>query len=301
MKILVLGGGNSPERDVSLRSAQAVDEGLLAAGFETIRVDPAVNPGWHKAITADMVFPILHGAGGEDGSLQRILEKSGVPFLGSGSKASERAWDKWGSMQIFSDQGISRPAGRLLKSGARSAADLPADPYVLKVVNGGSSIGVVLVRDPAQPPWAQIQDLLSSNQDLIVEELVDGQEITVGVLGDMALPLVEIHPPAGAEFDYQNKYNGASREVSPPESISEQTQTNAREIAEKLHRAVGCRHLSRTDMIVTNDGRVVAFDINTMPGLSPQSLFPKAALAAGMDMPRLVSKMVDLVKRDYSL
>lgn len=135
----------------------------------------------------------------------------------------------------------------------------------------------------------------------VIEELIEGVEITVPVLDNKALPVIEIKPPPGDEFDYDNKYNGETEEICPPVSVSKELQRVAQDYAEKAHAMLGCRHLSRSDFIVASDGRVVMLELNTMPGMTDQSLYPKSAKVAGIDFPELMKKFASLVKRDFKI
>lgn len=303
MKILVLGGGNSPERDVSLRSAAAVSEALSVAGYEVITADPRDGLGALDSLASgDMVFPILHGAEGEDGVFQKIFEDKQLAFLGSVSSVSQNCFDKGIARKIMADGGVPL---------AQGAADVTAEtyrinplisrPHVLKAQRGGSSIGTYLVKDPANTNQAKVDEVFNLDTFAVVEELVEGTEITVPVLDGKALPVIEIIPPENGEFDYENKYNGKSRELCPAESLNEEQQKTAQELAERVHTLFGCRHLSRVDIIVRPSGEMVVLEINTMPGMTAQSLYPLSASVGGKPMPELMKTFVTLVSRDYNL
>jgi D-alanine-D-alanine ligase len=144
---------------------------------------------------------------------------------------------------------------------------------------------------------AEVQNLLKEHGEMLLEELVEGVEVTVAVLGEKALPCIEIAPPEGGEFDYDNKYNGATAELCPPQHVSAEHQREAQALAEKLHWLAGGRHLSRTDMILAGDGRIYVLELNTLPGLTSQSLYPKAAKAAGLEWEQLVERLVELARQ----
>jgi D-alanine-D-alanine ligase len=169
------------------------------------------------------------------------------------------------------------------------------------VSSGGSSIGTYIVRDPQNIDKKYVSEVFSLDDKAIIEELIEGPEITVPIFDDKALPVIEIIPPADQEFDYENKYNGKTAEICPPESIDESTQSEAQALAEKVHRALNARHLSRVDIMVGNDGRLVVLELNTIPGMAEASLYPKSAAVAGMPMPELVKNFVGLVTRDYNI
>ena len=300
MRILVLGGGNSPERDVSLRSSQAVAEALEAAGYEVLRAD--LRDGYDcldNLEPDDIVFPILHGAEGEDGVVQAEMERRGLAFLGSDSAASSKCFDKQKSREAFMRAGIPVAEGGSVTKETYKEHELSKMPHVLKVQRGGSSIGTYLVPDPTQADPEKIEQVFLLDSEAIIEELVEGVEITVPVLDGHALPVIEIKPPSNEEFDYENKYNGATQEICPPVSVSKEQQTYAQALAVKVHQTMHCRHLSRTDIMIANDGRMAVLEVNTMPGMTNQSLFPLSAKVAGMPMPELMKKFVALVQRDY--
>jgi D-alanine-D-alanine ligase len=301
MKILVLGGGTSNEREVSLRSAKAVAEAARLAGFEVMEADPAGGLDILDGLKDVIVFPILHGAGGEDGELQAELEKRNLPFLGSGSQASRQGFDKWQTRLILEKNNIATAPGERVTRENYPGSALAKRPHVLKVLHGGSSIGTLIVRDPAKIDAEKIEEIFGLENDAVLESLVEGIEITVPILDQMALPALEVRPPEGGEFDYENKYNGRSAELCPPPSLSDEQHSAAQKLAEAVHQTMGCRHLSRVDTIMRPDGSFVVLEINTMPGLTDQSLYPKAANVSGLTMPQLVKKFAELVQRDYGL
>jgi D-alanine-D-alanine ligase len=296
MKILVLGGGNSSERPVSLRSAAAVAETLAELGYDVSRCDPKDgDAALRQALAqADLVFPILHGAGGEDGAIQAIIEQTKKPYLGSGVAASQLCFDKAAYKKLLQQHLIATPEGQMVDLAGFQNSPLSQRPYVLKPVSGGSSIDTFIVRDPATADQTAIAQAFERYTQLLLEELVEGVEITVPVLGVDALPVVEIVPPDGQEFDYENKYNGATSELCPPRNVTEADQAAAQHLAKAIHQATGCRHLSRTDMIITPGHEIYVLETNTLPGMTGQSLFPRAAAVSGLDWPQLVARFVEL-------
>jgi D-alanine-D-alanine ligase len=302
MQILVLGGGNSPEREVSLRSAAAVTKALQTAGLTASQADPQDGFSCLDELEKDtIVFPILHGAEGEDGVIQAELEKRQIPYLGTDSIASAICFDKAQAREVLQRAGVPVAAGAEVTDADYSDHPFTKKPHVLKVSRGGSSIGTYIVADTSKIDQAKVAEVFSLDSKAVIEELVEGVEITVPVLDNTALPVIEIRPPENAEFDYENKYNGKTRELCPPESVDEETQKRAKELAEKVHEVLGCRHLSRIDMIVRSNKEMVVLEANTMPGMTDQSLYPKSAAIAGMPMSELVKKFVELVKHDYNL
>lgn len=302
MLILVLGGGNSPERDVSLRSSKAVSKALVEAGFHVQQFDPKDGLDVLKTLPKNtIIFPILHGAEGEDGQVQKILEAHGLAFLGSGSESSKNSFDKALARKILEDNGIKMPKSEIVTRETYKNSVLAKKPHVLKVLRGGSSIGTYLVYEPAVADQAKIEEVFSLDTEALVEELIMGVEITVPILDGKALPVIEIVPPEGGEFDYDNKYNGRSQEICPAKSISNEKQKEAQAISEKVYKILGCRHFSRVDIMVDKTGQLFVLENNTLPGMTEQSLFPLSAKVAGMEMPLLMKKFVELVKRDFGL
>ena len=302
MTILVLGGGKSTEREVSLRSAKAVAEALRTAGYVVQEADPADGESVLQSLPLDtIVFPILHGAGGEDGEIQYWLEKANLPYLGTQSAQSVVCFDKAKTREVLSSNNLPVAEGAAVSRMTYPEHPLHNRPHVLKISQGGSSIGTYLVPKPEASDPDKVNEVFELGDEAVIEELVEGAEITVPILDEHVMPVIEIQPPPDQSFDYENKYNGATKELCPPVSIDQATQQRAQELALKAHQALGCRHLSRTDMIVRPTGEIVILETNTMPGMTGQSLLPVAAKAEGMDMPALVTKFVDMVVRDYGL
>jgi D-alanine-D-alanine ligase len=298
-RVLVLQGGDSSEREVSLRSAANVVRQLETLGYPVTVADPASEDFDLAKLTADcdVVLPILHGAGGEDGVLQRQLETLGVPFLGAGSAACELTFDKAAYRKFITGQGIWMAEGEIVNREQFQASRLRQAPYVLKPIDGGSSVDTVILHElAAEPSPAYFDDLFARYGTMLLEELIEGQELTVGVLGDTPLPIILIVPPSDETFDYENKYNGRTQEIVNPKQVAPEVQKNAQTLALQLHRLTGCRHLSRSDMIATPDGKLYVLETNTIPGLTEQSLFPKMAAATGMDIAALVKCFVDMAK-----
>lgn len=294
IRVLVLAGGNSPEHTVSERSGASVAVALKRAGYEVSIEDPA--GGLHKLLPAlksvDIVFPALHGAGGEDGKLQRFLEQLEIKFVGSGSEASELCFDKAVYDQLLIKKGILTPRTELVTFEEYGSTTLAREPFVLKPNDGGSSIDTIIVRDVRQQDKAAIEQAFGLHHRLLLQELISGIEITVAVLGTKSLPVIEIVPPDDQDFDYENKYNGATREICPPEHVSELQQVDAQKLAERIHELCGCLDMSRTDIIIGKGNKLYTLETNTIPGLTDQSLLPKAAAADEIDMQELCDRLV---------
>lgn len=298
MHILLLAGGNSNERDVSLRSGKAVAEAIRELGHELTELDPGVE-GFDiaKHIEGiDVVFPALHGQGGEDGDLQEKLEGLGVTFVGSGSQASRICWNKWQYKELLRKNNLPVSEGTLLTiTGYNENPEVYNQPFVLKPVEGGSSLDTIIARTPTEEDWSTVTRLLNTYQTgMLYEPIIEGTEITVGILDNEPLPVIEIVPPEGLEFDYENKYNGATRELCPPETVSQELQKQAQDLALLIHQLTGCRHMSRTDIIIDKQGTLHVLETNTLPGMTTTSLLPKMAQTAGYSMPQLVEKLIKL-------
>ena len=294
MNILVLSGGVSNERDISIKSANNVRDALVISGHNVHFVDPSdknFNILKYKN-NIDLVMPILHGAGGEDGTIQSYLDTHGLKYLGSDSKSSKIAFDKDLYKQEIKKRGILTGDWEKVNKNSYRNSSLYKKQHVVKPISGGSSIDTILVRNPED--IAKAETALAKYDEMLIEELIDGNEITVAILGDKALPIILITPPDGKDFDFTNKYNGKSKEIVNPQNISKQIGDKAQLIAENIHELLNLRHISRTDMIIDKDGNIYVLETNTMPGLTTNSLYPKAALAAGYPMPKLVEELMYL-------
>ena len=291
LNIAVMLGGPSAEREVSLRSGAAVAQALRTRGHTVYEVDPA--PGaWRLPPGIDLVFLALHGSYGEDGSVQEELERAGVPYTGCGPESSRIAFDKVLTKQRCLERGV--PTARHVVLHTPSAA-LPTEislPVVIKPVRQGSSVGLEFVDEPGQ--WqAALANSLRYDSEVIVEERVIGREVTVGILEDQALPIVEVRPKRGA-YDYGNKYTSGATEYFCPAEFDPETTERIQKASLVAFEAVGGRDYGRVDVMVTRDGRPVVLEVNTLPGMTETSLLPKAAAAAGMDYETLCERMVAL-------
>lgn len=287
------------QRDRELPSA--FQEEIRRAAAATLPATEAIVP-TGGATRIDVAFLALHGPYGEDGTIQGMLEILGIPYVGSGTLASALAMDKVMAKKVLAADGIPVPRGLAVDGAdfrrdpegvARTAAAVVV-PAVVKPSRQGSSIGMTLVDEPAGMR-AALEEALRFDTQALVEERLQGSEITVGVVGNrelQALPVVEIVPKR-AFFDYRAKYDpGLSDEICPAR-IPAEAAAAAQELALRTHRALGCRGLSRTDMILTEAGPVV-LELNTMPGMTVNSLLPKAAKAAGIPFGELLDRLVRL-------
>lgn len=286
-KITVLQGGPSTEREVSLRSGAAVAKALGEAGYDvtsvTVEGEEVVIPAG-----TELVFVALHGTFGEDGKLQRILSRLGLPFTGSSEAASRDAFDKVVSKSIFIENGLPTPKSQLVAK--LEDLTLPL-PVAVKPPCQGSSVGVTLVFNQEQLKVA-LDDALKYGERALVEMLIVGKELTIGILDDAALPVIEIHPKAGF-YDYQNKYTAGATEYLCPAPLDAEVTAAVQRVALRAHQALGCGAYSRVDIMLAEDGQPYLLEINTIPGMTATSLLPKAAKAAGMTFPELCSRIAE--------
>jgi len=291
--VIVLAGGSSDERAVSERSGAAVAAALAKHGHTVKQINPATGLEAELLKQCDVVFPVLHGKGGEDGEIQKQLDELGIVYVGSDVAASELCFDKWVYKQFLRDKGLPVPNGEIASADNIWGFSLIAQPFVLKPVDGGSSVDTYIYRGGTIDKTF-ISDIFTRHPKLLLEELIEGSEITVAVLGNQSLPVIEIIPPASGEFDYENKYNGKSQELCPPQNINAEVQHQAQELALRAHKLTGCRDFSRTDIMVDAMGQLYILETNTIPGMTDQSLFPKAAATAGISMDKLCDQLVQM-------
>ena len=293
-RIAVLKGGPGSERQVSLASGAGVAGALREAGANVIEVD-VTGPGFELPPDIDLVFNMIHGAFGEDGQVQRELEARGIRYTGEGVRGSELAFDKLQSKARFVEHGVPTPKFEIVPAGTAPA--MPP-PYVIKAPCEGSSVGVFIVKTPEEAA-AAIKEAASFAKELLVEEFVEGRELTVGILGGQALPIIEIRPRVGF-YDFANKYpfldptgKGAADHYCPA-ALDEATTHRVQETALAAHRALGLEIYSRVDVLLRANGEPTVLEINTIPGMTPASLLPEAAAAAGIRYPELCERIAQL-------
>ncbi len=300
MKILVIGGGFSKEREISLASSKAIRDALSQTKHQIDCYDWTGDRLQLVDMVSDydLVFPVLHGEGGEDGQVQSIIEQAGVTIIGSDSVASSICIDKQATKQLLKKNGIKVPDGQLLNYPEYQNSQYIKQSHVVKPIDEGSSFETFILKDQAftKSESKKIEAVFSDNKKMLVEEYIDGLELTVPILEGKDLPVIEIIPPKGEWFSNANKYNGQTEEACPPRNISKQVQGQAIALANKVHDITGARHFSRVDMIYSGN-QLYVLEINTIPGLTTESLFPKSLKAAGLNMEYLVSYLVELAKR----
>jgi D-alanine-D-alanine ligase len=304
-KIAVFAGGPSAERDISLKSGRAVYEALKRRDEDTDLFE--LNPGFDKKLNqfeGAVVFLALHGRFGEDGTIQAILEERNIPYTGSGVRASRLAMDKIASRELFLAGGLKAPGYRMITEPAaiEKVAKEFETPFVVKPRHEGSSIGLSIVRDSSEIKPA-VEKAFGYDENVIVEEYIHGRELTVGILEDSPLPVIEIATKHNV-YDFDAKYADLDTKYILPAELDGEAYKRSQDAALKAHRLLGCRDFSRVDMRMDKAGEVYVLEVNTIPGLTERSLLPKAARASGVNFEDLCVKLVDLAynrkgKRNY--
>jgi len=287
-KVAVLLGGPGPEREVSLRSGAAVARALRSLGAVVQEID-VKDLSLSLPEPIDLAYNMIHGTFGEDGQIQEILERQGIPYTGEGVAGSQLAFDKILSKRAFDEHGVPTGRWHVIAAGQRPSFEVP---FVVKSPRQGSSVGVHIIKDSADLDSA-LEDCFRFGEAVIVEEFFSGRELTVGILGDVALPVIEIVPREGF-YDYQHKYTQGASEYFVPAPIGEEATQAVQYAALAAKRALGLEIYSRVDVILASDGRLNVLEINTIPGMTETSLLPKAAAAAGLDFPTLCERFASL-------
>ena len=309
MHVLVLSGGLSAERDVSLRSGRRVAESLRTERpdweIDEHDVDGALLDRLRDP-RPDCIVPLLHGAAGEDGALRDVLESLGIPYVGSSAAASRLAFDKPIAKQLAQSEGVLTPAcvampqSTFRELGAAAVLDAVVDrlglPLVVKPTKGGSSLGTAIVHRAADLPAAMV-GAFAYGDVVMMEQYVSGVEVTVGVFdrdGDvLALSVVEIVPP-GELYDYAARYTAGTTEFFCPARLSDEHAVLAQAQALNMHLLLGLRDWSRTDMIIDAEGRPWFLEVNVAPGMTETSLFPQALAAAEVPVGALIAELVEV-------
>jgi D-alanine-D-alanine ligase len=325
VKVALLMGGRSAEREISLRTGRGIAQALRNLGHEVTALDAAngrLLPAGEEergalpaaaveklpasstsavanasAINeAEVVFIALHGGAGEDGTIQALLELAGKPYTGSGVLASALAMNKAASKKLFVHEGIPTPEWILLSAGDEPptihAEQLGGYPLIVKPNAEGSTVGLTVVTQPEGMPEA-IALAAEYGPDVLVERFIPGRELTVAVMGGEALPIVEIKPKGG-HYDYEHKYTAGMSEYICPADLPEPLAARIRDLGVRAAHALGCRGVSRVDFRLSPANEPYCLEVNTIPGMTPTSLVPMAARARGMSYDQLVGRMLDL-------
>jgi D-alanine-D-alanine ligase len=293
-KIAVLKGGPGSERDVSLATGAGVAKALRSSGAEVVDVDVR-DQNFQLPSEVDLAFITIHGTFGEDGQLQKILETRGVAYTGDDVEGSQTAFDKIESKKKFEEHGVATPRWQVIRPGQNPTIPLP---IVVKPPRQGSTVGVYIVRNPTELGSA-LTDVAKYDQEVLVEEFIAGRELTVGVLGDQALPIIEIIPKSGF-YDFNNKYpflnpnaGGGAEHVCPARIDSNKTK-QIQELALRAFRSLGLRVYGRVDVLLPEEGEPTVLEVNTIPGMTEASLLPEAAAAAGINYADLCLRIIEL-------
>lgn len=321
MKIAVLFGGDSMERDVSIASAAQVVGALRSRGHEVIAYDSGRGrltsadeqhlfaskidraPPDKRVVTSlptvvsapdlahvDVVFIAMHGGSGEDGTVQALLDLAGIPYTGSGKLGSALGWDKDVAKRLFLAAGVPTPDWLMAPVAVDLAIERLGLPLIVKPNGQGSTVGLTLVKTRAELEKA-IALAAGFDSEVMLERYIDGRELTVGILEDRALAVGEIIPSTGPIFDYAAKYQaGGAEEIFPARLTAEQT-ARAQDLALRVHRALKLETYSRVDFRMDAEGNLWCLEVNTLPGLTAASLLPRAAQAVGIGFPELCERI----------
>lgn len=301
-RIAVVCGGPSAEAEVSRSSGRCVAEALRAtySHVSIVELDNAIVDTL-QATDYDIVFPVLHGPPGENGVFQGFLEILGVPYVGSGVTASACAMDKIISKRTFQSYGlpvakdVALHRDRVTKKTVARLLEKLGPEVVVKPVAQGSAVGITFANN-ADQLMAALEEAFQYDEKALVEERIHGKEITVAILerdGTEALPVIEIRTPPGSWYDYEHRYTPSLSEHIIPAPLPETQYLRTQEVAKKAHESLGCRDLSRVDFVVPEQGEPILIEINTMPGMTPTSLYPDAARAAGFSFEELTAYLVE--------
>lgn len=298
-KIAVLMGGPGSERDVSLATGRGVVKALRSLGCDVAEVD-VKGADFTLPEDIQLAFLTIHGTFGEDGQLQQILEDRGVPYTGEDVAGSALAFDKIRSKEMFREHDVPTPYWQTINVGQRPTIPIP---FVIKAPRQGSTVGVHIIRNERDID-AAIADASTYDRELLVEKFCAGRELTIGILGDQVLPIIEIIPKGGF-YDFTNKYpflnpsaGGAAEHVCPAHLEPQKTE-EIQQLALRAFRALDLKVYARVDVLLPDDGAATVLEANTIPGMTEASLLPEAAAVAGITYPQLCARIIELsAKRD---
>lgn len=306
-KVVVLKGGRSFEREVSLRSGGNVEASLRRLGHDVLGLD--VDKSTVRTLKAerpDVAFIAMHGQGGEDGTVQELLEILRIPYTGSGVSASERAWDKVVAKATMTSAGIPTPPSFAFGQEAfreLGAADLLTDieaqlglPLVVKPARGGSALGIRLAHEPSEIPSALVA-ALAYDKRLLLERYIAGRELSVAIVGSdkpMALPIVEAIPLGKEFYDFESRYTPGATDLQAPADLDPEIADLVTRVALETYNVLDCHGFGRVDLMLDSDGQPWVLELNTIPGLTDTSIVPVAASAAGMTFDDFIARVLEL-------
>ena len=286
--VALLMGGPGKERPVSLNSGAAVAKALRSLGADVQEIDVS-GPDFSIPEKTELVFNMIHGTFGEDGELQSILDQLGVPYTGEGEVGSRLAFDKIASKRKFDEAGVPNAKWEILTAGQTTSLPLP---LVAKPPREGSSVGVHIVQK-SEDLAAALEDCFSRDSEVLIEEFIRGRELTVGIVGGEALPVVEILPKVDF-YSYENKYTKGNSDYFCPARLDESTTRAVQSAALAAHRSLGLEIYSRVDVLLDSENKPFVLEVNTIPGMTETSLLPKAAAVAGIDFASLCEEIAGL-------
>jgi len=294
-KTAVLMGGPSQEREVSLATGAGISKALRSLGLDVADVDVR-DENFVLPADVDFAFIALHGTFGEDGQVQKILEDRGLPYTGDGVKESELAFDKIRSKEKFVEHGIGTPESEVIRAGERPTMKVP---LVVKPSRQGSTVGIHIVKRPDELDAALV-DAARFDRALLIEQFIPGRELTVGILGDQALPILEIIPNGGF-YDFDTKYpflnpkaGASAQHICPAKIDPAAAGGEIQDLALRAFQALGLKVYGRVDVILSNRGEPFVLEVNTIPGMTEASLLPEAAAAAGISYADLCLQIIRL-------
>lgn len=306
MKILVIYGGESSEREVSLKTGKGIYESLIKQDYNASLYDFKINQLNELIVeigSHDLIYIALHGKDGEDGKIQALLQLLGKPYIGSDHTSSSLAINKSLTKEIANQKNI--PTANFLSISNSDDLNLKLDtvnsnfsyPIIVKPNREGSSFGFSIIKEKSNLEKS-VNNAFKYDKEILIEDYVKGQEFTVAILDDdgpVALPVIQIIPK-NEYYDFESKYTEGGSEHVCPANIETSLEKSLKEYAINAHKALGCRHYSRVDFIVTDQMEIFMLEVNTLPGMTPTSLFPDAANAYGLNYDQLISHLIKLAK-----
>ena len=305
MNISILYGGTSAEHKISIQTGMAIADAIKDRySLDMINLEPEIYNSPQLLIGTDLVFNALHGGDGEDGSIQSFLDLHHIPYTGSGAKSSKIAMDKNITKLIAKSVDIQTPNWVLLKLNQHTEMQLHDNqspkfsyPYVVKPSSEGSTFGLTIVKQESELEKA-IDHAAEFGDEILIEEFISGRELTVSILGNKPLPIVEIKPSHNL-YDYECKYTEGMSEYIVPAELSDSLERSISEDALKIYKTIGCRHYARVDFRLNESGEHYLLEINTLPGMTATSLLPKAAKSAGLEFPELIDTIIKIASMNY--
>ena len=292
-KVMLLYGGVSAEREISIITSKEISRALVRLGYEVIEIDADLDLSDHiSEHKPDVIFNGLHGTWGEDGEVQKILELNNVPYTHSGIKASQLAMDKHKSAELFIKNNFNYPITNLVNTNNINEHAFPEYPFVIKPRNEGSSVGVGIIRNQEEKKRYLMDN--AERNEVLVQEFIDGQEINVAVIGNEKAGSIEIDPK-NEFYDYESKYfdKGKTKHIIPPR-INKNQLEEVEDLALKAHKILGCKGISRTEFILEkNSNQFYILELNTQPGMTPTSLVPEIAKDKGIEFDELINWILE--------